>query len=582
VNAVRDGANRAAGASISGSGREAAILARSDRLQALLSAWQVLAPSGLADGKEEIAEIGRELGEGIGALFAGEPAEGDGTALEDVDGGCDAIEHEMREAALQITVGQLRATIPPQLEGDRPGVLNLLDLLVGTDGPREAAAPPRLPVLEYLICLLCTGGDPDGRLQDPSTLTPRLQALCQAAEAAMDPRHAGVEAEFFVAADVFSAGACDEAELRTVSQRKASLGPDFFAPNILRGIMTYNAAALRHVDPEAMVAGGGDGAPAEQADLETASVFEHSATPQLLAALRRRAAGESPSHDPYDRVAWCLALEDLNRLDEARLLADDTGTPENPTGTTIFVSLICRAALVLDDELSSVGIPPDLPTGTWVPELESALQQEANRCIANEDYPGACKVSEFKSRFLSSAREDARRAGNRRVVRSDGAAEEEERETRKEAERLTGAALESSGVRGKGVAWREIPWGKLAAGCVTTALSAVALLQINAIYLDGSRISGEDLKKASVFLTAGKRSAEGTGTAFVGTLHEVWYGLDVVEQELAAQDLVDGLRAAGLREIMVYDDDGRLRIQALGEGPPRIIAVAAAAPDPAP
>jgi hypothetical protein len=44
-----------------------------------------------------------------------------------------------------------------------------------------------------------------------------------------------------------------------------------------------------------------------------------------------------------------------------------------------------------------------------------------------------------------------------------------------------------------------------------------------------------------------------------------------VQQEEAAEALVRSLRERGVREIMVYDDHHRLRIQALGSQPARVV-----------
>jgi hypothetical protein len=98
---------------------------------------------------------------------------------------------------------------------------------------------------------------------------------------------------------------------------------------------------------------------------------------------------------------------------------------------------------------------------------------------------------------------------------------------------------------------------------------------VNAIYFDKSRVASEELAKLSPFLTKGKRSGEGMGTAFVGSLHDVWYELEAVEQKLAAEELVEALRAKGLSEIMIYDDERRLRVQALGNRPPIVLQVTA-------
>jgi hypothetical protein len=47
--------------------------------------------------------------------------------------------------------------------------------------------------------------------------------------------------------------------------------------------------------------------------------------------------------------------------------------------------------------------------------------------------------------------------------------------------------------------------------------------------------------------------------------------LEASDRILAANDLVAALRENGIRDVMIYDDDGLLRIQALGEQSPRIL-----------
>jgi hypothetical protein len=53
--------------------------------------------------------------------------------------------------------------------------------------------------------------------------------------------------------------------------------------------------------------------------------------------------------------------------------------------------------------------------------------------------------------------------------------------------------------------------------------------------------------------------------AFVGTIDEKWLGLASEERQLAAEKLVGKLRDQGVEQIMIYDDQKKLRIQALGE-----------------
>ncbi len=100
------------------------------------------------------------------------------------------------------------------------------------------------------------------------------------------------------------------------------------------------------------------------------------------------------------------------------------------------------------------------------------------------------------------------------------------------------------------------------------ALAALAL--VNAIFWDKGRVAHDDLARLSSYLSSARRSGEGSGPAFVGTLDDAWSQLDAAAQAAAADTLVQALRMRGVREIMIYDDDERLRIQALGSQPPRV------------
>ena len=69
----------------------------------------------------------------------------------------------MREVALKVAVAQLRSTLPVRLAVDRRGVLDLLDLILGAEVAALPGTQQRIPVIDYLITLLTTGGDPAHR-----------------------------------------------------------------------------------------------------------------------------------------------------------------------------------------------------------------------------------------------------------------------------------------------------------------------------------------------------------------------------------------------------------------------------------
>jgi len=437
------------------SARDSALRELAARFQALRSAWGVIAPSVVAEAKQAIAAAGRELRQELAELVPGEPCGRDPQAIAALDERLAELEASMRDVALGVSVAQLRSTLPERVGVDRRGVLCLLDLILGAEFEAADDTQVCLPTLDYVITLLCTGGDPDARLQDPVTLTPRLHALCERGGLHQEARLPELEAEFHRAAEMHEADVRTE-DLRTLRRRKMELGPAFFAPRVLRAIMAYNAAMLKRFDEEVLSSQDWGVVPSEAPPNQATSVFEHSALPKLAAALRRRSAGDPPAHDPIDRIAWCLDLSYLSDPEREALLSESTGRREDLKGTTILVSLMCRAAVVLDQELPGIGIAAD--------------------------------------------------------------------------------------------------------------------------QLSGARISSEELARVSPFLASGKRSDEGMGTAFVGTLHGVWSELETEEQNLAAGELVEELRQRGVREIMIYDDERRLRIQALGGRSPTVIANSALRP----
>ena len=88
---------------------------------------------------------------------------------------------------------------------------------------------------------------------------------------------------------------------------------------------------------------------------------------------------------------------------------------------------------------------------------------------------------------------------------------------------------------------------------------------------DHARFNRDQLDQVSPYLSHGARNGEGQGPAFIGEIRDSWSTLDEADQMLMATDLVEALRETGVRDVMIYDDDGLLRIQALGEQSPRLL-----------
>jgi hypothetical protein len=557
--------------------RDHELRARFEHVRALNSAWATLAPFEISADAQHIFEAGRAIAEDQRQLASQSSERRDPAALPKLDKLLDATGQELLALAVQVPVAQLRANLPGRLAGERRGLLDLLDLMLGAELEGLDGAAGRICTLDYLITLLCTGGDEtDGTVvEDPVGLTPRLHALCERAGDGDDPDLAAIEAELYAAAATGEDDIRDEDELRKLRRRKRELGERFFAPRVLRAIVAYNAALSRRIRR------GGDDSrdwgsltDGSQSLGSEASVFGSEALPRLAEALRRRASGVAPGQTAIDRVAWCLDLTSLDETARDALLASSTGLPEGLTGTAMLVGLLCRSGIVLHDELPGIGIAPERLGSEWAPELDEALTREVNAGITGDGYEEARRLSEFRSTFRSLIQGGDR--DQRRLGRTPAPARFEHVE--REAKQLVGKALVAEGPRGRDgrPEWRSPrTWPWLWIGRVACAVAAVGLVALVLVQTLGDsefdRLSGAELDRMSPYLAQGKRSAEGRGRAFVGTIEARWADLPVPDRESAAAELVDALRAEGVREIMIYDDERRLRIQALGESPARVL-----------
>jgi hypothetical protein len=549
--------------------REESLRELFERFRTLRSAWGALALSGLSADGRAVVETGRALSKALTEFAQGPPSTGEDAAIAALDARLEELAREMRDVALQVPVTQLRATLPERLTSDRRGVLDLLDLILGAEIHGLEGTRARIPTLDYLITLLCTGADPQAPLLDPVTLTHRLHQLCERSTVDYDPRLPELEAEFYAAAKLNEADLRNEVEQRTLRRRKMELETNYFAPRVLRAIVTYNVALMQRIGEDVLSSKDWGSLPSTEAPAEGFSLFERPALAKLAAAVRRRAAGDPPALDPVDRIAWCLDLTDLTGAERAALLSESTGHREGLEGTTILFGLLCRSAVVLEDEFPAIDISPRELSGAWSQELADLLQQEVNRRVAS-DYRGATALTDLKSRFLTHV--GSGRSRVQRAVHPPMQIREDASERRGEStSQLTKNALESLRREAVTPGWREWPWARIARAGAAGMLVLVALVLVDTIVWGKGRVGRAELAQMSPFLSHGKRSEDGTGTAFSGTLDDDWSELAPAKQAEAADALVRSLRERGVREIMVYDDHHRLRIQALGSQPARVV-----------
>jgi hypothetical protein len=547
---------------------------RVERFRGLKSAWAALASSCLAAEKRRIGMAGRAINDQLAAR-ARQGRELDDCELDELDGRIDAFEREMRDVALDVSLAQLRSTLPERAERKRRSVLDLLDLLLGAEIDGLDGTESRILVIDYIVTLLCTTNSPSdaAHLHDPVTLTPRMYGLCERSDIDYDERLPEIEAEFYAAADLYEADTRSDSELRALARRKMELGPSYFAPGVLRAVTAYNAALTRRIAEQ--VESSQDWGDLASEEAELGGVFEAPVLTALASALRRRSAGDAPTATPIDRIAWCLDLSYLDASERKAVLADSVGQRDDVMGTTILVGLLSRSAVVLEDEFPAIGISPKQLSDEWIPELDDALKYQTQQQLAGDDYQKACTLSELKNKFLYAPMIEVNRKNrgsspSRPAANPDAQVGRSARELAREALEAD-PAVEPIGL----AAWRSWPWQRL--GRIAAMVAATAVLVGVAAHAlrppaDVTAFSSDQLLQTSPYLLEGKRNGQGSGPAFVGTLDPSWSALTPAEREEAAASLVSKLRARGVNQVMIYDEAQQLRIQSLSGNRVRVVA----------
>ncbi len=488
----------------------------------------------------------------------------------------DELNRTLCDALFDAPLENVRAVLRRDREAHPKRVLTVVDLLALDAFRSPESLPKRLALVDALITLACTEGDSRQRVapQDPVALTPVLRELARVAEAEFGEKQAELEAGFFNAANL-AADVREPPALAELRARKAKLGRGYFAPGMLRAIVTYNMALEQARQPWVCTPETGD-ATESFAPPASGSVFASDALAGLHAALRERLAGKPLQKGPAHRIARALDVDALDpsciaALDEGSLAAADLRC------AIVLVGLLVRSLNVLGVELQEIGIDPDVVSSRWLEELDQLVKIEVNDSIMSTSsgaaYEEARALSDLRNRFLfDSTKAPDRKDRTRSAPEAAHAAksESEERQTRKEARALASEAV-SDDARPRAVRSerREIEWRIAVPALAIAALAVgVGLQHFGIIDVFGrghDRWSQTDLAAVSDYLTQGKRNGEGAGTAFVGTVDERWLSLTPAERLTAAEALVSELAERGVSQVMIYDSDRRLRIQSLGD-----------------
>ncbi|MEE3331570.1 MAG: hypothetical protein VX246_11935 [Myxococcota bacterium] len=482
----------------------------------------------------------------------------------DADTALDELEEAMRDVTCNLPIRELRATLPEAVKQDRSAILELLDiLLVDGDEPFAEGLGHRLSAVDYLITLLCADASCESASvrHDPTTLTPKLSQLCQRADSRAPHESTQIEANFYSAAQL---EACDTNEL---DRQKAALGNGFFSTRMLRAVTTYNVSRLFSSESDEKTT-----AEAEPCRFDTnVSVFDAEPLESVVDGLRRRIGGGPQSSSRVDGVVWRLNLSIASQAELNLLLASPGACRDHLAGSTVLVGLLCRSADVLFNELTEIGIPPEVLVGEWASDLSDAIKTEVNLRIQNSAYDSACELSDLRSKFFPSPSraevpEVPQVAAPQKPADNPNALRRSTSEPASEALDATKPAAKSraSSHPGKGSLLNLVKGG---AAILTLAfIVAAAALLSGESHPDRISLTDTELARISPYLLTGQRDSDGVGPSFVGSIDQNWTALSTAEREDAAVDIVASLQLVGVQKIMIYDAAQRVRIQVLGEG----------------
>jgi predicted small integral membrane protein len=192
-----------------------------------------------------------------------------------------------------------------------------------------------------------------------------------------------------------------------------------------------------------------------------------------------------------------------------------------------------------------------------------------NDRLVKDGYEAACALSDLQTRFLHESVSSVANRLLKTRVSTPPSTEGVRNSARQPLAKKTRAAAAEKAAP---ASWRAWPWRQFARAGAAVFGVVVALALVNVLVWEVGSLGSDELEGVSPFLSSGVRNGEGSGPAFVGAINDDWFELDAAEQVRAAAVLVQGLRERGVREIMIYDDDGRLHIQALGDEPPRVVS----------
>ncbi|MEE9278869.1 MAG: hypothetical protein V3V67_01715 [Myxococcota bacterium] len=560
------------------------VLERVGSFAALRGAQRALEPSSFAPGALPEAERWRAILERLSALSKSLTRGADDAAagelelrpeLAEIDDQLAELKNELLAALEGIPLSQLRATLPTTFLEYSDEVIALLDLCVDTESGRAG----RVRITEYLVTMIASEQCAGVRrmVRDPVHISAAVNRYANALADAVPPDTDLARA----AQDVDDAARrLQEASnvspvLAEVRALKEQLGEAIFTPPMLRAVVGYNLAVWnRHedlldqtrtddwiADSELILSIEIELEDEPELGIPARAVIEPSETEReraesqreglerIEAAIAGRLRGEPLESELLSEILAGLELSER----EQRAFAD----PSTPGVDALFRSMVAtgiaiRSLSTTGPRLAELDLRPAVLQADWVRALNERVRHMTKQLIANGGYAEAREVSATKHRFLYASLAELIRNATRKAGARDAFIE--------------GAGEAIQRAAKDGGSWRP---SIIFLDTRAKRVSAAAILFLVLLASVGLRFqlvkprpidlfNEERLADLSGHIDSGYRK-QGFGRLFVGTVSPSWKNLSAEEQRAEGGEIARRLHYQGIREVMLYDQNRRIR-----------------------
>lgn len=499
--------------------------------------------------------------------------------LESIDGALDGYRRSLLAWVEGLPLAQLRAALSSETHAERVEASALLEVCLDAE-----SVPTRyLRVVDFLLTLL-SAGQRDGHWAveiDPANLNDVVRRRCERAGDVDTRVEARITSRFQTAAERLASVEDGSAVLQEMSAYKVAVAAFYFVPSVLRCIVGYNVAARNHIaervrrgrehDAEVENALGSIGL-LQRADPRFGAVdgpglpaHEAPGVLAVQAAIRRRLMEVEAATGPAERIADDLDLDWLER-DERQALKD--ASLEGVHRVIRMTVVLGHLAMSLpgharDVEALGIGVSQ---LDQWICTLGEDVQREIDTLIRDNEYDGAVRLGDTKSRFLAAVQVVARRRlgrGGREHVAEDRLEQDAIALLREylDREKLGRRPPLFNDLFGGG--WRR-----------TTALTALgvllAWLVVPQLLPDGhpraiDTMQTWEARDISTLLANAYRDRADDHSIFIGTLrNDRWRKLPPDKRRLHAALIRDRVRERGVQEVLLFDEDRVLQAHYAG------------------